>query len=1155
MRKSKKFLSLLLGGLMISSTIVPVTVSAGEQKTEEGSDISIYHFYQYPDDPDTGGSWASGPWAQAGESYIPLWEYNPEKTNISDGLLSTNYFRTAEGEVAYCMNYGKLVPSDTVYPNEETSFEVQRVVSKGYPSMKGSDYNISDIELEWATGVALNIIEGNGYNSDGEIVPDSELKLEYFYNDVFDYTYSKKNYPNIPDDVLTDYTEQADKIRDVVAALVASAYDESIELNYLNIDTTNASMTANSTTLDPGVTFGPFMVNTNRSDVSVTFEGSIPENMSFTNSGGEEITSIPLNEDFYLKGDANCDLSFTLKVSDKTGIHYPSHLYRNGNVSDQSMYIVKSLPLEDAVKMIVNYLPIVTADLNVKKFNEDKSEVLPDTVFGLYDEYMSLLKSETTDSDGIATFKELVPGTYYVHEETAPEGYILDDTFFEVVVDGNGFIEKLEDNTLIVTDKTTKVVLSKTDVTTSEPVPGAEITVKNASDEVVYKGITEDDGTITINALPVGEYTFTETIAPDGYIASSETYSFTIKEDGSVSGTTDFTNRPTEVAITKTDFTTSKPVPGAEITVKNSNNKIVFSDVTDENGQIKLTYLPVGKYTFEETQAPEGYEKLTQTFSFEILSDGSIKGDTNITNKPTKVSLLKVDSTTSKGLPGAEIKVKNTETGKEYVGVTDENGYYTLTYLPAGKYSWSEIKAPAGYVLSKDACYFEISKDGKISGTITMGNKPTEVVITKSDITDAQPIPGAEISIIDVETNETIFRDVTDKEGKIRAIGLTPGKYVFKETVAPSGYILSSETLSFVINEDGSIVGDNVIYNTPTKVVIHKKDAETGTPLSGAKFQIKNSKNNVIYTGVTDEFGMLTITKLPVGKYTYTEIEAPSGYIASTERYSFEIKDDGTIIGEFDVYNKAPSVSILKLDANTNKPLAGAVIIVKNRAGEVVYTGETNEEGVVTITGLPVGTYTYTESKAPAGYIISTRTYTFIIDANGKVSGDTEITNTSTRVVITKRDITNGKVLEGATIEVKNSDNTTVFKGNTDKNGQIIIERLPVGTYTFSETVAPKGYDLNTETLKFTIADDGTVTGDVEMFDVPSTPGAEKPTTPQEEENTPPSGEDNPEQPQTIEEGSIQTGQKTSNALLALTILSSLVVLSMAYYKRRNRGY
>lgn len=1153
MKKSKKFLSLLLSGLIFSSTIIPVTVNASEKDTNNGSDISVYHFYQYPDDPDTGGHWASGYWAQEGVSYIPLWEYNPDKTNIADGLVSTNYFRTAKDEVAYCLNYGKLVPSDTVYPDTETSTEVQRVIAKGYPSMKGSDYGISDIELEWATGVALNIVEGNGYNTEGNIVPGTEIKLEYFYNDVFNYTYSKENYPNIPDNVLSDYTQKANKVRDVVVDLVAAASDDSIEFNYLTIDANNASMTDNATNLDENVKYGPFVINTNRSNAKISFDGALPKDMYFTDSDGTKLDDVPLNKEFYINGVAKEELSFSMKAYDETGIYYPTHLYANDNVSEQSMYIVKSLPLKDEVEMFANYNAITLTDVTIVKKDSNTGESLPGAVFEVYNDSNELIHTVTTGEDGSIVIKELIPGRYSIKEVSSPVGYITNKEPIIFSIDENGVVNDFDNNTITVNNAPTKVVLSKTDITSSEPVSGAEITIRDASNNVVFTDITAEDGTIVINALPVGTYTFTETVAPDGYVISDETYSFTINDDGTVIGSTSFTNKPTEVIISKTDFTTAEPVANAEITIKNSDGKIVFSDKTDKYGQVKATYLPAGVYTFEETQVPSGYEKLTQTFTFEIKKDGSVVGDTNITNKPTKVTLFKFDSNTLAGLAGAEFKVINKETNKEYICVSDSDGYCSISYLPVGEYYWFETKAPNGYALSGKGYSFEILEDGTISGTTKMGNSQTEVVITKYDITDSSPLPGAEITIIDPDTNEVIFKDVTDKDGTVKAVSLIPGTYIFKETAAPKGYITSSETLTFTLKEDGSITGDTAIYNTPTKVVIQKKDEKTGDFLAGAKITVNDSKGNAVYTGVTDENGLLTITGLSVGKYTYSEVEAPSGYILSNKKYPFEIKEDGTVIGELVLYNYSPSVSILKLDANTNKPLSGAVIVVKNRAGEVVYTGETDENGLITITGLPVGVYTYTEIKAPSGYIVSTRTYTFIVDANGKVSGDTEITNTATRVVITKKDITNGKVLAGATIEVKDANNTTVYKGVTDKNGQIVIVGLPIGTYTFSETVAPEGYELNTETLKFVITEDGSISGDVEIFDTPATQDdPEKPSDP-EDPDTPDDGDpDIPTDETETDQNTVQTGQSNFTAIISLIALISFVILLSAYYKKKS---
>lgn len=71
-----------------------------------------------------------------------------------------------------------------------------------------------------------------------------------------------------------------------------------------------------------------------------------------------------------------------------------------------------------------------------------------------------------------------------------------------------------------------------------------------------------------------------------------------------------------------------------------------------------------------------------------------------------------------------------------------------------------------------------------------------------------------------------------------------------------------------------------------------KVDADDGTPLAGAVFEILDENYNQVYTGKPGKDGVLFLDELSEGTYFYRELKAPKGYILDEETYSFHITED-----------------------------------------------------------------------------------------------------------------------------------------------------------------------------------------------------------------------------------------------------------------------
>ena len=393
----------------------------------------------------------------------------------------------------------------------------------------------------------------------------------------------------------------------------------------------------------------------------------------------------------------------------------------------------------------------------------------------------------------------------------------------------------------------------------------------------------------------------------------------------------------------------------------------------------------------------------------------------------------------------------------------------------------------------------------------------------------------------DVTNDFEMVLDPTDINGEVEVDDLLPGYYCITEMVAPSGYIGNradkrcftiDESLNVVPddNEVSSELGENdetlittTFTNRLSKIRVSKIDTN-GNQVSGAKMMlIKQEKVPLTAAHISERFnkvasqyesGELTDTEgiyiwttdgnaksfegLPVGFYYIVELEAPEGYAKNRINFKHIVINSATPDNkEFRIDNRKIVVSISKVDITTKEELPGATLRILDESGNVVKIGNEELVWVSTIEqkkieGLKPGTYYLEETQAPEGYALMTEKVKFSIDEYGKVTidqstddGSTVImTNEHTKVYISKQDITTKEELPGAHLQLFNEYGRIMEEWDSTTEPHY-IEGLPTGTYTLTETTAPDGYSLNTESVTFTISEDGTITGDTVMYNTP----------------------------------------------------------------------
>lgn len=284
--------------------------------------------------------------------------------------------------------------------------------------------------------------------------------------------------------------------------------------------------------------------------------------------------------------------------------------------------------------------------------------------------------------------------------------------------------------------------------------------------------------------------------------------------------------------ISKQDITTGKELPGAKLTLKAYDGRIIDEWVSTSSPHV-IENLEAGKYYLIEETSPDGYIRSTEMIEFELKGNGSVVQQI-MTNAPTEVTISKVDITNDKELAGAKLTIKDKD-GNTVKSWTSTDEPYVIKALKPGKYTLTEEVAPEGYEPIKTEIEFTIGEDGKV----TVGNKvvkdnlivvenspipeevPIVVKISKVDITNNKELPGAKLIIKDEKGNTVKGWTSTDKPYVIHT--LKPGKYTLIEEVAPEGYELLETKVEFTISEDGkvtvgkTIVKDNliVVENSP----------------------------------------------------------------------------------------------------------------------------------------------------------------------------------------------------------------------------------------------------------------------------------------------------------------------------------------------------
>lgn len=630
-----------------------------------------------------------------------------------------------------------------------------------------------------------------------------------------------------------------------------------------------------------------------------------------------------------------------------------------------------------------------------------------------------LVATRETDENGNTEPVTGLPlGKFQVKEEKSPEGYMIDETIYEVNLTYKDQYTKIVTGSVTSKDKVKKmqVHIFKSGIKeNSGLVPGlqgAEFTIKlyNQVEDALNQGYTyeeiwnglneygekvvvdenrvneaqkiaptvetittdENGDAYTKNKLPYGKYWTKETKTPEDFYASSD-FSFTISEDES---------EVIEIAKKVKHLYVNNEQMEAYI-------KLVKKDVN--TGKI----VTLNSTTFQIKASEDVYDRGNRKI---IYKAGDI-----ITQKIGS-TVYDTFTTNAKNLVVPNGSFSNTD---------DEEGtVITPLKLPAGDYEVIELTIPDGYLELEEPIKFSISE------------------IKDYD----QDSSGDYIKTVEIENNK------------------------------PFGTIIVDKSVALKENVDTSIINIEDLSKIKFKLTAKENIIDM------ADGSIIYNQGQEIETYNLDKNGDLKIENLPMGIYELQEIETIDGAVLNETKYEikFEQKDNTTkeYIETREIENETTLVEISKKAVTGDDELEGAKLTLFDKDGNIVDSWISGKQPH-TIEGLKVGEkFTLREDLSPLGFVKASD-ITFTIENTSEVQ---KITMIDKVVTMSKVDIA-GEELEGAKMQVIDKDGNIIDEWTSSKEPHKINNLIENETYILREEVSINGYVKATD-IEFTVSDE-----------------------------------------------------------------------------------
>lgn len=774
---------------------------------------------------------------------------------------------------------------------------------------------------------------------------------------------------------------------------------------------------------------------------------------------------------FYLEASLNVKID-TWYTGEKVKGYYYSPILSTVQVGNYQPLgrIEKTYDPSKTTSLTVDWLQL--ASLEITK-NDIYGNLIDGAVFRLWnnDSY----DQNVTVTNGKIKVENLTTGIYYLQEQTAPNGFLVDNTIYTVTLNAGDEIkqtvtDKEPQGTITVTktnDMDNKVSNAKFYVKADGDIRSAGGNLLYSNGAIVDTLTTNASGVDTTVELPLGNYIVEEYEVPHGYLLNKNKYKVSLK----------YANQNTPVVTTSTTISNDEPLGTIEFQkeidsdvtnnlegdvflsnlkyglyarndIKNvagtktyyTKDTLISQKVTDENGRIQWTDLHIGDYYLKELETNDSLlinsTPINVSLTYKDMNTSVVSSKTSAKDiiASQRIQIFKEGikdgiAGVVAGLQGAEFTFKlsneynhvgwdNAKT--YYVGTTDKNGFLTTDLLPYGTYRVRETKTPEGYygasdfliTIERDSSLYEIGYKIK---KVTVNNVPFETLL--------------KIRKADSETDKTVL-----KKGNVYKLkNLDKDEYVsyVDWSQFPNIHVDKWET-----HEDGTITLNTMLQaghyqleeiNCSDDYLLNKE------PL---KFELtKDMDYDIAEDGITPVVTVVFENKPVKGKIKlFKEGEVLTGYDEKEKNFIYE------------KVGLANAVYDILAEKDIPDPSNDGSIIYNK--GEIVDTITTNEDGQAESKLLPLGDYEVKEKESPNGFILNDEVKKVSLTYEDKeteiVYEDVEFYNERQKVEIetSKQDSDTQDYVEGAELTLKANRDIYNYKGDVIVKAGTLLETV-----------------------------------------------------------------------------------------------------------------
>ena len=706
-----------------------------------------------------------------------------------------------------------------------------------------------------------------------------------------------------------------------------------------------------------------------------------------------------------------------------------------------------------------------------------------------------IVGSDITNAQGEIYVEDAATGLWSFVETSAPDGFCVDPTPKSVYVD---VTEGDHEYTVAAVNyEKPDMKITKRDAMSGKPIAGTVFSIKSVTGSYSTSVTTGTDGSATLSAIPAGVYVVREESVPEPYIVTNTEQTVALRP-GKTSEVIFVDYEKPGLEIIKKNIVNGEPIEGVTYRIEQIDGSFSTSATTDNHGRIFLDSVPVGTFKVTEINVPS-HVILCPIPQEVALKPGETSTATFFNALKPSLEIRKVDSVTGDPVKGAKFQIwygsNHTDTGElNDLGTyfSDASGKIILPEIKDGWYKVTELEPASGYAIKEPATQ-ECFISGGESKVLTFENTPlSAIIIRKVDSESGQPLEGAWFRIRYLGgtsgTGGTVIGEYrTSSNGTIVVTGLAAGTYVCEEISAPDGYVITdaAETI-YLSGKDQDVITVTFGNDKMGSLLIVKKDAVTGAPISDVEFFITDSDGSVIGNAngkyVTDSAGTIRIDGLTPGMTVIAkEVRAKDGYILDDTPQSIKIKRNAVMTLEFRNQPRG-GVLVKKVDAVTNAPISDVEFLVTDSDGNLIGNANgkfvTDSAGTFTITDIAPGTtLVVKETRAKAGYILDDTPQTVKVKSNEVVT--VEFRNAPKgNLIVVKQDSVTKEPLEGVEFKITYADGSYVdAEGGTlsstglywtDKEGKITISGIS-GTIVATEVQTIPGYAIDENTRTQTV--------------------------------------------------------------------------------------